>query len=1232
MTGGPQSTLAWSMEGLWVDTCGHRVVEMEADGEDDGSAAAAAAAAFVATGTLQQQALGLDVSLPVVRLLLPLAADEVERVVDVWAVALCTPMAMMPPLGGEESLQGRCPRFPGGSIGAFVIRLLEPRQRQQQPQPRSYSCSSLRVRVRRASAVAALSDGRALQAEARGIHLDAAVPSSDAASCSWTGQAAAVSLVLLRGSEEVAVLAPTAVGLKGVSPLLLAPGGPWAAEIVFGGSEDATAGSGGLHVSLASELAEALAAVQQRLSILSRRVGLSPPLALPAAAAAAVGEREREQPLAATGLQEAQHALSDRLTAAMHKAQTSIAAARAALGAARVAHGEGMQRQAAQAVGLTAALAAKELQRRQLAAVHHADHMGYLHVGTLTAGAVEERQRAKALLALPQRWCVLRGDLLLVYDHPHSFHLERALSLRHAGPAASPLLRELALADARTSKHYRRLYALVCARGEGVVGAATAVGSGGLPVFLACEAGAEAAAWRVAIRPFLEHAQQQQQQQASSAAPTAPRRRFPLLASPRSASSGGGSTVGATAVTPASSSSHTGRPPLAGKASVFTRRAKAVVAVPGTPVTNEGPTTALLLSTPASSAAAAPPSADGPASKPTLPPPPFVCVSVSPSPTTATTASYVLTVGPWALGGHERSSAVSSSTTPGAVVANNEPPQQATASPSPISVTRSWGEVLAFHNDYLPRWLRTKQQQQQGGREHAPTGMGPAEAMSYADQLLRGSHALLHTPAPTEPERQEQARVLTLYLHLLLTACPQQQPDGDEAVRACRATLQRFLGLPSLPAAMPPSLQDAAAAAAPAPDAAANPVEEALQAADVRLRRAEAAVLRMHLTGALQAAVAADRERAAAAERAALTRRVQELEEALAAERARVAALEREVGAAVLARDDAVQAMTEVSTDAARKLMLGELRYLNLLKRAHPKAHAAEQESHSRRHSHHHATNGSGSGSSRPMVASPPPFLSSSLRASPPPPAPVLSRASSSGAGGGSDRGGISPRNAPLRQLSSGGAGLEDSRTRATATAAAAAAAAATTAQQRREQLEQLLRQPTPPPRSPRSLTPPLLSSTAVVEGTVTRAHHTEVVYRLKALVAAKEEEARALGEALALAQAEVEGRVHRACTWRRLAAEEQGEGHGDGDGCDDDGLFAPWRARVALERAARAAAEGRLEASRAQWAGLVEGLSGRGKEEEKGEDVDVDVDPGLEWEWAWREYQGLLGLARGLC
>jgi hypothetical protein len=382
-------------------------------------------------------------------------------------------------------------------------------------------------------------------------------------------------------------------------------------------------------------------------------------------------------------------------------------------------------------------------------------------------------------------------------------------------------------------------------------------------------------------------------------------------------------------------------------------------------------------------------------------------------------------------------------------------------------------------------------------------------------------------------------------------------------------------------------------------------VDEALRAADARLQLAEAAVLRMQLMGALQAAVCADRERAAGAERVALARRIDELEAALAEERARAATLEGEYSRAMLARDDAVQAMTEVSTDSARKLMLGELRYLTLLKRAVPSAYAAEQASHSLRHSHHHAT--------KPTGPSPPPpaSFSSSMRASLPPPATLST----------------------TRRLSSGG--LDDSNS---------SRAAATTAKERREQLEKLLRQPTPPPRSPRSLTPPpatAMGQTAA-DGVVTRAHHTAVVYRLKALLAAKEEEARALGEALGLAQAEVEGRAHRAGTWRRLAAAaaaEEGEDGGDGD----DGLFAPWRERVARERAGRAEAEARLATSRAQWAGLVQGLSvpseqGKGEGEGEGEggvgkrEVEGDVEPGVAWERAWREYQELLGLAQGLC
>ncbi len=1203
--GGARSMLAWSMGGVRMEACGHLLLEVVT--EEDGTAAmcqgTAVAAAAAAAGAAA--ALTLDVSLPTVRLHMPLVEGDAERAVDAWNAALCAPTGLLL-LDGQE--QGACflSRFPSGSIGAFLVKQQQqqqqqaPAQSQPLPPPPSYSCSSLRLHVRSASVSAALAGGRALQARATGLLFEATpCPTTTTAAapacCSWTGEAAMMRLVLSHNSKELGVLPETAVQLKATSPPLLLPpsaaggGSAWTAEMSVG-----TTGTG-LRASMSSELADALAAAQQRLLTLARRV---------------VGEQHlltTDHPL-----------LRARLATATREAQTHLAAARQAICMAMAAHGESKQRERARAMRMAAALAAKELQRRHLAAVHHSDHAGFMHVGALSSVSATaptgHKLKAKALLALPRRWCVLRGDLLLVYDQPHSFHLERALALRDVAAAVAPVpvLREVALADAPTSKHHRRVYALVCTRGEAAAAAACA----GQLVFLACEVGTEAAAWRVALQPFLhtgqEHhhhyrrqQQQQQQQQQPLALPSAavaatpfPKRRFSLLASPRSASSGGGATA-----TPSSSSSRHGWPPTSKPhSSVFTWRAKATA--PGTPFTSEGPASSLLASTPASAVATAPPPPS--CDKPSPAPPSFPSsVSVIPPPvttaSTATVASYVVTVLPWVLDPHEGS---------GGLAANSGLSSHATSpssSAAPLSVTRSWTELLAFHHDYVPRWLQTTEERQlprQG--EHAPTGMGAEEAMAYADQLLRGSHALIQSPAHSEPERREQARVISLYMQLLLAACPSEEGVEKPAHGGCRAALQLFLGLSSRPTGMPsPSLSRAAAvevedpataaAAAEAEPPLLSPVDEALRAADGRLLRAEAAVLRMQLTGALQAAACADRERAAAAATEALARRVHELEAALAEERARAATLEGECSRAVLARDDAVQAMTDVSTDSARKLMLGELRYLSLLKRALPSGYAAEQASHSLRHSHHHAT--------KPTGPSPPPpaLFSSSMRASPPPP-PALNT---------------------TRRLSLGG--LDDS---SSSSSSSSSRAAATTALQRREQLEKLLRQPTPPPRSPRSVTlPPATAmgqTAADGDGVVTRAHHSEVVYRLKALLAAREEEARALGEALGLAQAEVEGRAYRAGAWRRLAQD-------GGDG--DDGLFAPWRERVARERAGRVEAEARLVTSRAHWAGLVQGLSvpseQRGGE---GGGLEGDVEPGVAWVRARREYEEVLGLAQGFC
>jgi hypothetical protein len=124
--------------------------------------------------------------------------------------------------------------------------------------------------------------------------------------------------------------------------------------------------------------------------------------------------------------------------------------------------------------------------------------------------------------------------------------------------------------------------------------------------------------------------------------------------------------------------------------------------------------------------------------------------------------------------------------------------------------------------------------------------------------------------------------------------------------------------------------------------------------------------------------------------------------------------------------------------------------------------------------------------------------------------------------------------------------------------------------------------------------------------GGVSQAQHYEVVFRLKSLVVAREEEVVVLKEELARAQEEVKGFEKRVCRWRKEGEEGGREGGIEEEEEEDqeeeeDEVLILWRRRVQEAESRRGEAERQLDESRLHWRRLLTQIDEEEEEVEEG-------------------------------
>lgn len=879
----------------------------------------------------------------------------------------------------------------------------------------------------------------------------------------------------------------------------------------------------------------------------------------------------------------------------------------------------------------------KELQRQHALAFHHADFAGFLHVGSLispTSMGKSKRTsmngvKAKHLINLPRLWCVLRNGLLLCYDQPNSFKIERVLTVSDKEPCSNSVtLQPFTPSDRPSSRFYDRLYALSYCTGDDD------------PLFLVCQEVADLASWKEALGPYVKL-------DGASDVPSSVRetpKRAVLLH--RLSSDTRTFRTGKATIDPSPRGSkrfslkglgfrktqgqqhYLENTPLS---QTLALTCSLTHSTPNPPALKDEPTSPSLLSTCTPNITAAASSACGAGSDK------FKHLSVIAQPLVRT--------------GREHASVVASYTMTSRLVERitrdehgcPQDPLHGHVETRSWSVTHSFPVIQAFHEEYTRVWTTARRDDNKVEAALQADGRSPHEAMGYAHQLLEGAAHLLKMPFPSPLERQEQGVLLGRYWQLVVGTC--------QAHGLCRAFLGRFLRLPDWALQNPqPHMESVADEPIPvttesaSADVAADtidisgdnniqddPLLSILSNYEEKLGSICLAVRKCHMTNILYTAVVKDHGQAIERESSAGKQRVEQLQEALQEEKRRGALLVQEVVKAQLIRDDAVAAMTEVSLDAGRKLMESELRYAAFCRKL--PHHLQPQSNHRRRpsrghtptrhvQSHHHAT---GTGAARLKTTSPPSPLQ--LDGSRDSSASAKSFVSSRGLS--CDRGQVSNLRAALASEADGGV------------------RPVTSPRQRRQQLEELLMSSnasmshtlfaTSNAKTTASVgnfklsrqlssmdgesSSPLASSevagvtlstsnrcpSPTVTGAISQAHHYDVVFKMKGLLAARLEEVGSLKERLKEAEGKVkmyEDRVHRWGVEARESVqmtrkEKTSKVKELGQEAIDDVLDL-WRERVGQAEDGRKKAERLLKKSRAQWKRLLTQI----KEEESDNEI----------------------------
>ena len=550
-----------------------------------------------------------------------------------------------------------------------------------------------------------------------------------------------------------------------------------------------------IQASLTKDVTTALATFQRRVSGVVATgqglfaAGVSPAAGWVLAPAAQGGRVEDEEGLARAkdlaGLERLRGELAARLAAHAAEARRRVSCAQgevARVMAEAEKAQEGMGRRVA---SLQARVAEKEIQRQHLLALHHAEHAGYMRVGISTTRA--RHRGARALFQHPKLWCVLRSDLLLCYDRPHSLQLEYSLPLRDS------ILKDWVPVNLKSTRNYRRVYALSWegrdeAHGKGYV--------------LVCDTEEDLNGWKAAMESFLT--------------PTLSPTPSGLTVGPGGQTPTRGTPTPSTASTPQSQAG-------AGKRRSVNFRLGLLSRTPGpgkghkpkrsfgfspgrlalprfkmmhghSKSTGDDPTSSSRLSltdSPLGSprqevgrlrqlevtvrgvTASAWDGTTTPTASSGLGGPPacYVIASLEPHP------------GRGSIRPRGLSSIVDSVRAGSRRVTQSEPEQPAPYLMSARSddsgggmggareycAARTWAELLSFHGLYLEKWMQAVEKAEAYGQVKSPgtrvafcaapfTGMSDMDALSYANQLVIGSQKSLAAYGSTEAERRHQVR------------------------------------------------------------------------------------------------------------------------------------------------------------------------------------------------------------------------------------------------------------------------------------------------------------------------------------------------------------------------------------------------------------------------------------------------------------------------------------------
>jgi len=1051
-----------------------------------------------------------------------------------------------------------------------------------------------------------------------------------------------------------------------------------------------------LNAYLSSDLASTVLGMKKRVWILARQA-LPPPIFL-----SFTSRKENQSVCSIAELVTAERAWAARMKALGDDARQQARKTRNAVNQAKGEVAEMTIKHQEQVYTLQRLVEEKETQRQHALGLHHADFAGYLRVGSLSTSSSlpsslsrtgrrggSKRMmpmgglsgvRAKTLVTLPKLWCVLKEGLLLCYDQPHSFQIQHVLTLSQStswsfsfSSSSSSTLQPFTPSDPPSSRLHNRLYALSYHQQGGEAE----------PLFLVCETSTEIPLWKEALEPYLMITGESTPSHSFKRMTKRMSLLHRISSLDLSASSGSSSSSNTAATESPKSIARFSLKKFGLRKLTKQQQRQQRQQQQRYPefLEEDNPPSVSPISSCSNYAITS--------ASPPAPPPPqqqqwqqHVAIGSS------ELRKLVVLIEPVTIAAQMGTDTLplsacytlaSSNFVEVGAVGEVEVRQKQRS----WSVTHTWPTIQAFHQEYIQLWTTALDED---GKDRMPrhlsTGLKPWEAVSYAHKLLIGASRLLEMPHSfaSDFERQEQANILERYWRLILDMCPPHP--------SCLALLQRFLGLPPVYALLhltplpplppstlrphPPSSLSSPATATATCAASTTPfiapitstataanaataevtadtmfsavkataaINTTLHELEKRVQGLDALITNNQITGALYSTLFHEHHQAAEERSKLLSQQVLQLQQALEEEKQRRSRLEEEVERAHSAREDAVLAMTEVSTDAARKLMEAELRHAAMLRKAPQYQQRQQQQQHRRAHhshgrhvqSHHHAT---ATVKAHALTATPPPPLV-------PDRINCDNRHNKSNSSGSGEH---AARRIPK---------FEKNTNRSNSYHHDDGIKPVTTPQQRREQLEELLMIASSNSGSNGILNWQLSSSThgegggegggrggdgrapspvmMLGEGRISKAQHYETIFRFKRLAVAREEEIGTLKEELQRAQGKLDKYEQRVSQWQK-----EGEEGGREEGVEKeeenvDEVLILWRRRVREAENRRAEAERQSDELRAEWRRLLTQINEEKTEVEEGREEGREC--GVKKEDAWGrmrgEYCQLLHLVR---